>query len=122
MKLISEYVLYNKTISSIDEYLLSKSNIPKGFSNPHYIVLATGLAFHLLMSQYGKTDKMTGPEIGLVLFILTKEEIMDFDCRKKFTIFEIPDEYADIKQLKYDLKHELINISQLKEIQLDDLE
>ena len=47
---------------------------------------------------------------------------MDFDCRKKFTIFEIPDEYADIKQLKHDLKHELINISQLKEIQLDDLE
>lgn len=120
MKTLNEYVLC-KTISSIDEYLLSKSNIQKGFSVPHYIVLASGWSFHLLRSQYEKSDKIAGPEIGLVLFILTKEEIMNFDCRKKFTIFEIPDKYADIKELKHDLKYELINISELKEIQLDDL-
>ena len=119
MKTINEYV-FDKTISSIDEYLLGKNKTMKSpLCDTYYIVHAWGRAFDNLLKHFNDKSRIARP--GIIIFILDSEEIDRFYDKGMFDIYEIPKEYTDMEKLVNDLQNETLDFSVLGKIAINEV-
>ena len=119
MKTINEYV-FNKTISSIDEYLLGKNKTMKSpLCDTYYIIHAWGRAFDKLLQHFNDKPRIARP--GIIIFILNSEEIDRFYDKGMFDIYEIPKEYIDMEKLVNDLQNETLDFSVLHKIGINEV-
>lgn len=100
MKTLNEYFLC-KTISSIDEYLLSKTN-PKAatFQDEFCLVLAWGPLYDELCDEWG--DALVTSDAGEPsLFLLRKTDAKEYykkAASTDITVYEIPEQYTSLEE------------------------
>ena len=101
MKTFNEYVLYNKTISSIDEYLLSKAN-PKAatFQDEFCLVLAWGTLYDEIYNEWDGA-LVTSDAGEPNLFLLRKTVAKEYYKRvssQDIAVYEIPEQYTSLEE------------------------
>ena len=115
MKHINEYFSQSEKVSLISEYLLSKNktNTTHSLVEDYVICCPTYSTFIKFNDLY--SDSVVRDSSGYLLFILKKDIVNTYIKKntKELTVFEIPEEYTSINDLKFDILDKKIEMSKL---------